>query len=100
MDIQQYQSSDYAIKATRLLLTMVHINELLHPSIYDFGMGGNHALCILVSANFMRTGILVNFSMQDYLQGVQEAERKKSKDIVFTVGKHKTAAKHCCYYCR
>lgn len=92
VDIDNYRKSEYAAIAGKLMLSML-MNPNSVPSVSDFHRCRNHLLALFSVSNAHRTGVLCNFSVSDYEQGLK-AQKVPATDIAFTVVEHKTATSH------
>jgi hypothetical protein len=87
-DISNYHQSDYATYAIRLLRAAIECGFQWTPSMYDFTRARNHMLVILSVSNAHRSGVLINFSLKDYENGLKAF----SENTVFSVCEHKTVS--------
>lgn len=92
-DLSAYKVSEFAVYANSLLMN-ADKSVADKVSNYDFTRGRNHVIALLCISNAQRTGVLSNFSITDYREGIKEANLKKSDFVVFTVAGHKTTSSH------
>jgi len=64
-DIVKYLNSNYAQRAVRLLSVKLDYSSWT-PSMTDFNYVRNHMIAILELTNAHRSGVLMNFSLDDY----------------------------------
>lgn len=90
-DLITYKTCEYAILANQCLLSF----ESAQPvTPYDFNRARNHLLTILSTSTAHRAGVLANFKVLDYSEGLKESAKDGLSSMVFTVAEHKTAGSH------
>jgi hypothetical protein len=90
--MHSYRTSDYALSAMRILKDALRRPDAV-PSNADYLQCRNHMLALISFSNAHRTGVLLQFSLNDYDTGVK-ASRSANGDIAFTVVEHKTTTTH------
>lgn len=90
-DIATYLLSDYAKSANHLLISAGSASGY---SSYDFIRARNHLLVLLSVSNAHRTGVLTNFTINDYKTGLDQLARTNAESLVFMIAEHKTAGTH------
>jgi hypothetical protein len=91
-DIKRYKESNFAAVAEQLLQDRQFLTITSVASMADFVQCGNHMIVTLSTCNAMAEGVLCNFSMKDYEQGVKETSTEGT--ICFKVVDHKTVTMH------
>jgi len=89
-DIQNYLASNYATSA-RDLLSSASSSKY---NSYDFARARNHLLVLLSVSNAHRTGVLTNFTINDYHAGLAQFRSTNANSLVFIIAEHKTAGAH------
>ena len=90
-DIHKYRQSQYAIVSTQILQNRRQ-EVASAPSVADFLRCRNHLLVLLSISNAHRSGVLSNFTISDYEQGLRAP--CKADGRCFKILEHKTATTH------
>jgi hypothetical protein len=62
--------------------------------VYTTGWCRNHLLALLSKTDAHGTGVLLNFTITDYKNGLALNQSGNAKNLVFIIPDHKTAGTH------